>query len=1123
MAPRRTQCLKAAASPAPLPPPAPATNDDDEPRSTRLRSRTRQPLAHSDLSNISILRALEGANINTRIRVSWKHFPDPTVYETNGTIIQKTPKGYTVHYDDPNVGTQHLPPTNSDVLIFEAAIVGTALLDRPLVQHNRSPRHDCPTIFADGGARPSSGGPAASAIYLQKPAPQGTAVVEEHGRFYPAATNNVAEALALLAALCLAARLIRTGYPHVNIVLDSELIYCLTLGTRKAKDATLKDMHLQIAERFAPIVGQISLCHMLRDFGNPADRICTTCILTQQNVGDQTLFSTTAPAPKKTPPTIAPQQVHHRTLAPEINSLEEFIALRKFKAKSRAPANAAPLFAQISHHQLMQFHLAEDDASRQQHLLRFLALPSLYLPAAVSTNRIVRHLSAATPFVFEASEGRHLREKTSDNRVSEAVQRLVMDRKLRSANKLLQNVADHNDIPHEEKISRLQSKFVDGSFACSIQLANIPHITSNEVVHTLGRMSKQAATAIDGWSSTLLTQIIHHQPSCADALAEMLTYILTQPLNGLVRDCLLTGRLVAVPKGESDVRPIVVSSTLLNLMGNIAVQRDSKAPCEAQYAIGVKQGCQRIIHKLRRARESGKTIVKFDLKNAFGMLKRQNVQEFVKSSDPTLQQFFRLTYGSKTALCIYGPSGNSIVQFGQGVKQGDATSSYLFCHTVDAVLRNISKRCDIPLHEIFAYMDDLTFAVPLSAVNGLTTVVVEEFAKVGMEVNLDKSAALTSDASVVALPRVSPNQFFKLLGIDFGLNPSAWVEDIWLKQQKYFDLVRHANLHPHIAFILLRICASPRIVYHVQVLQPQETDTLTTNFERRLREEFSTIIDPSGNTIIDDAAFYNRFGIGAPALNKLRHELYEATKLMSLNNVKDTPQLALTEQTPHSQHAANQDDAQWLFYNSSLFALSPAQFSTALAVRLNIQPPHLSLTGKRCSCGQLLDFDHVLSCDLSTGLTHATRHNKVRDCIITIARRFAITASAEPNIYSYADGRRHRPDILFHVGVKGITTDITIVNCQTQPGQAAEAADKQKEKLHTTATSTLGHLFIPCAFEAHGHFGNGFVKLARQLADFIIPVLRADFFKDLIHAVSSTMAANRADAIHSAVQRTRWL
>jgi hypothetical protein len=697
-----------------------------------------------------------------------------------------------------------------------------------------------------------------------------------------------------------------------------------------------------------------------------------------------------------------------------------------------------------------------------------------------------------------------------------------MDRKLRTANKLLQNASKRQELPHDEKLNKLKAKFEEGEFATKIKLANIPHINASEVISALGRASKQAATAIDGWTASLLSQTIQHQPSIADAIGEMMTYFLTQPLSEDMRRCLVAGRLVAVPKGDVDVRPIVISSLLVNLAGSIAVSRDDRMPCEAQFAVSVKQGCQRILHKIRRQSQEGKTIVRIDLKNAFGSLKRSFVEQFAKTAETTLAQYFRLVYGSPSDLIVFGPDSHDTVRLGEGVKQGDATSSYFFCHTIDAVLRTISSRTDIPLSQIYSYMDDLTFATKAEEVDRLVAVVVEEFAKVGMSVNLEKSSALSDDTRIYSLPRTPTHQPFTLLGIDLSTSPREWVQKKNEQHSAYFDLVRSAGLHPQIQFVLLRVCGTPRLTYHVSVVPPDVSELLTVPFERRLLTEFSSIIDPTGNTVIAPEAFHSKFGIGAPMLTHLRAEIYEATRRMALEDDPNVPLLTLLNVTPSTQHAAHQSDAQWLFFDSPNCALTPSQFSTALAIRLNIIPPHLDISTQRCACGEHLTYNHILSCDQATGLSHATRHNKIRDTIIQHARRFAITCSAEPAIYSYADGKKHRPDILFNVGTVGIATDVTVVQCQAEPGTASEQADKEKEKIHTNATSTIGHQFIPCALESHGYFGNGFVKLTRRLSEFIPSILRSNFVKEVTHAVSTVMAANRAESVLSAVHRQRW-
>jgi hypothetical protein len=54
------------------------------------------------------------------------------------------------------------------------------------------------------------------------------------------------------------------------------------------------------------------------------------------------------------------------------------------------------------------------------------------------------------------------------------------------------------------------------------------------------------------------------------------------------------------------------------MIGLIAIARDDRMPSKAQYAIGRKQGCLRILHKVRHLATEGKAVLRFDLTNAYG-------------------------------------------------------------------------------------------------------------------------------------------------------------------------------------------------------------------------------------------------------------------------------------------------------------------------------------------------------------------------------------------------------------------------------------------------------------------------------------------------------------------------
>jgi ribonuclease HI len=102
---------------------------------------------------------------------------------------------------------------------------------------------------------------------------------EFHSAYYPLGTNNIAEAIALLAGLRKAHRMLTEGDTKVNIISDSEILYKMTLGVAKCEDKKLVPILCQIKDAFMPVAGRVVLDTMRRQRGNPADTVCTKAIL----------------------------------------------------------------------------------------------------------------------------------------------------------------------------------------------------------------------------------------------------------------------------------------------------------------------------------------------------------------------------------------------------------------------------------------------------------------------------------------------------------------------------------------------------------------------------------------------------------------------------------------------------------------------------------------------------------------------------------------------------------------------------------------------------------------------------------------------------------------------------
>ena len=169
------------------------TEHDSEPRVRTRGIKSRLPL--HPLSHLTLRQALRKTTPGTRIRVRWAQLPDPDYFDSDGSILSINQSGDAlVKFDDPHIGTQPMPSTNESIIYYDVQILGVGKLHKPIHLANNVISLNCPTIYLDGGAAPSSGGPGAAAISIHtSDKTTGTLCVNEHSRFYPRVTNNISE------------------------------------------------------------------------------------------------------------------------------------------------------------------------------------------------------------------------------------------------------------------------------------------------------------------------------------------------------------------------------------------------------------------------------------------------------------------------------------------------------------------------------------------------------------------------------------------------------------------------------------------------------------------------------------------------------------------------------------------------------------------------------------------------------------------------------------------------------------------------------------------------------------------------------------------------------------------
>ena len=202
---------------------------------------------------------------------------------------------------------------------------------------------------------------------------------------------------------------------------------------------------------------------------------------------------------------------------------------------------------------------------------------------------------------------------------------------------------------------------------------------------------------------------------------------------------------------------------------------------------------------------------------------------------------------------------------------------------------------------------------------------------------------------------------------------------------------------------------------------------------------------------------------------------------------------------------------EFLFWQTG--AIKSEDFTTAVAMRLGVTPDKLKIAPAICNCGERLDTDqqvlsHVQKCDKSSGISHTTRHNRLRDTMCETIQRYGITVNREPLAYKglYENGHE-RPDLLIQTLQQAIAVDLKITKVQD-----LAKGEKEKKKIHEKAVKQLKHKFFPALFTPNGGMGQGVIKLMHEIRRSIHSAMRSSFIFDFKRSLACSLATSRAEA-----------
>jgi hypothetical protein len=312
-----------------------------------------------------------------------------------------------------------------------------------------------------------------------------------------------------------------------------------------------------------------------------------------------------------------------------------------------------------------------------------------------------------------------------------------------------------------------------------------------------------------------------------------------------IQDYVAGARLVALAKGDADIRPIAV--------GNIFRRLTSKCACvllharvrsvlgSLQVGVACRGGAEQIVHSMRNSLHQhwesvDFTVLKVDFSNAFNSISRQHLLTECARSFPDLLPWVQWCYGSQPLL-FYGDSVT--LKSCVGVQQGDPLGPLLFCLVLDVVVRKIHSACpDLLFHKW--YLDDGALAGPTASVAKALSLICREGAPLGLNLNLAKCELFSRQADNFNFHQQDPDlnvqlcfppnlsqrstsPHFLLLGSPVG--DADFCADHVLKlrnaNKKLLDSLCKLE-DPQVALHLLRTCASfCKFVYVARTTPPQ--------------------------------------------------------------------------------------------------------------------------------------------------------------------------------------------------------------------------------------------------------------------------------------------------------------
>ena len=267
-------------------------------------------------------------------------------------------------------------------------------------------------------------------------------------------------------------------------------------------------------------------------------------------------------------------------------------------------------------------------------------------------------------------------------------------------------------------------------------------LTPAQVLALVKRMPRGTAAGPSGLRADHLKQMLTESDvDILPALTHVINAIRAANVPDEVTPFLAGARLMALPKGDNDVRPIAVGETLRRLAAKSFAAEVKKQAKDVllpgkQVGVGVEGGIEAATATVwdYTHRHSGhdKVVLKIDYSNAFNTVCRSAMLNQTRKHLPQLSRFVEWCYVDPSSL-VYG---ETVVDSQTGAQQGDPLGPLLF----SLVVKDLTEKVrDLPGVDLAVwYLDDGTLMGSPQGVAAAFKVLQEESLSLGLSVNSKK-------------------------------------------------------------------------------------------------------------------------------------------------------------------------------------------------------------------------------------------------------------------------------------------------------------------------------------------------------------------------------------------------